>query len=49
MMMMMMMMMMIRGEKESTVLVVTAQGQPVSTNCFKNKVFKEEIDSKCLL
>jgi hypothetical protein len=33
------------GETEST--IVTAQGQAISTNYFKNKILKEEVDSKC--
>ena len=34
----------IKGEIEST--VVAAQDQAISTNYFKNKILKEEIDSK---
>jgi len=26
---------------------VAAQDQAISTNCFKNKILKEEIESKC--
>ena len=37
----------IKGETEST--IVTAQDQAISTNYFKNKIFKEETDSKCRL
>ena len=37
----------IQGETQST--IVTAQDQAVSTNYFKNKILKEEIDSKCQL
>jgi hypothetical protein len=37
----------ITGETEST--IVAAQDQAISTNCFKNKILKEETDSKCLL
>ena len=37
----------IRGETEST--IVAPQDQAVSTNYFKNKILKEEIDSKCQL
>jgi hypothetical protein len=33
------------GETEST--VVAAQDQTTSTNCFKRKIFKEEIESIC--
>ena len=35
----------IKGETESTVM--TAQDQAISTNCFRNKIMKEEIESKC--
>ena len=52
--MMMMMMMMIIiiiiiiiTETEST--IVAAQDQAISTNYFKNKILKEEIESKCRL
>jgi hypothetical protein len=34
----------IKGETESTILA--AQDQAVSTNYFKNKILKEEVDSK---
>jgi hypothetical protein len=37
----------IKGETEST--IVAAQDQAVSTNYFKNKILKEEVDSKCRL
>jgi len=37
----------IKGETEST--IVTAQDQAISTNYFKNKILKEEIQSKCRL
>jgi len=37
----------IKGETESTIVV--AQDQAFSTNYFKNKILKEEIDSKCWL
>jgi len=37
----------IKGETEST--IVAAQDQAISTNYFKNKILKEEIESKCLL
>jgi len=37
----------IKGETEST--VVSAQDQTISTNYFKNKIFKEEIECKCRL
>jgi len=37
----------IKGETEST--IVTAQDQAISTNSFKNKILKEEIESKCRL
>jgi len=37
----------INGETEST--IVEAQDQTISTNYFKNKIFKEEIESKCRL
>ena len=35
----------IKGETQST--IVAAEDQAVSTNYFKNKFLKEEIDSKC--
>jgi len=35
----------IRGETEST--IVAAEDQGISTNYFKNKILKEEIESKC--
>ena len=35
----------IKGEKEST--IVAAQDRAISTNYFKNKILKEEIESKC--
>jgi hypothetical protein len=34
----------IKGETEST--IVAAQDQAISTNYFKNKILKEEIESK---
>ena len=37
----------IKGETEST--IVAAQEQEISTNCFKNKILKEETESKCRL
>jgi len=37
----------IKGETEST--IVAAQDQVISTICFKNKILKEEIESKCRL
>jgi hypothetical protein len=37
----------IKGETESK--IVAAQDEAISTYCFKNKIFKEEIESKCLL
>ena len=37
----------IKGEAESTVVV--AQEQAISTNNFKNKILKEENESKCRL
>ena len=37
----------IKGETEST--IVAAQDQAISTNYFKNKIFTEEIESKCRL
>ena len=37
----------IKGETEST--IVAAQDQAISTNYFKHKILKEEIDSKCQL
>ena len=37
----------IKGETEST--IVAAQDQANSTNYFKNKILKEEIESKCRL
>ena len=37
----------IKGEPEST--IVAAQVQAISTNYFKNKILKEEIESKCRL
>jgi hypothetical protein len=37
----------IKGETEST--IVAAQDQAISTNYFKNKILKEEFDSKCWL
>ena len=37
----------IKGETEST--IVAAQGQAISTNYFKNKNLKQEIESKCRL
>ena len=35
----------IKGETEST--IVAAQDQAISTNYFKNKILKREIESKC--
>ena len=37
----------VKGETEST--IVAAQDQAISTNYFKNKIFKEEIESECRL
>jgi hypothetical protein len=37
----------IKGETEST--IVTAQDQAISLNYFKNKILREEIESKCQL
>jgi len=37
----------LKRETEST--IVAAQDQAISTNYFKNKIFKEEIESKCRL
>ena len=37
----------IKGETEST--IVAAQDQAISTNYFKNKILKQEIESKCRL
>jgi len=37
----------IEGETESTAVAV--QDQAISTNCFKNKILKEETESKCQL
>ena len=37
----------IKGETEST--IVAAQDKAISTNYFKNKILKEEIESKCRL
>ena len=37
----------IKGETEST--IVAAQDQAISTNYFKSKILKEEIESKCRL
>ena len=37
----------IKGETES--IIVAAQEQAISTNYFKNKIFKEETESKCRL
>jgi len=37
----------IKGETENT--IVAAQEQAVSTNYFKNKILKEETESKCWL
>ena len=37
----------IKGETEST--IVATQDQAISTNYFKNKILKEEIESKCRL
>ena len=37
----------VEGETGNT--IVAAQDQAVSTNCFKNENFKEEINSKCRL
>ena len=37
----------IKGETEST--IVAAQDRAISTNYFKNKILKKEIESKCRL
>jgi predicted restriction endonuclease len=37
----------IKGETEST--IVAAQDQTISTNYFKRKILKEEIESRCRL
>jgi len=37
----------IKGETEST--IVAAQDQAFSTNCLKNKILKEAVESKCWL
>jgi len=37
----------IKGETERT--MVAAQDQAISTNYFKNKIWKEETESKCRL
>jgi hypothetical protein len=37
----------IKGEIEST--IVAAQDQEISTNYFKRKILKEEIESRCRL
>ena len=37
----------IKRETEST--IVAAQDQAISTNYFKNKILKQEIESKCRL
>jgi len=37
----------VKGEIEST--IVAAQDQAIGTNYFKNKILKEEIESKCRL
>jgi hypothetical protein len=37
----------IKGETESTILA--AQDQAISTNGFRNKIMKEDTDSKCQL
>ena len=37
----------IKGETEST--IVAAHDQAISTNYFKNKILKEEIENKCRL
>jgi Spy/CpxP family protein refolding chaperone len=37
----------IKAEKQITIMAT--QGQAISTNCFKNKIWKEEIESKCWL
>jgi hypothetical protein len=37
----------LKGEIEST--IVAAQDQAISTNYFKNRILKEEIESKCRL
>jgi len=37
----------IKGETES--IIVAAQDQTISTNYFKNKILKQETESKCLL
>jgi hypothetical protein len=37
----------IKGETESTIM--TAQDQAISTNYFKKKILKQEIESRCRL
>jgi len=37
----------IKGETEST--IVAAQDQAINTDYFKNKILREEIESKCWL
>jgi hypothetical protein len=37
----------IEGETESAIL--SAQDREITTKCFKNKILKEEADSKCRL
>jgi hypothetical protein len=37
----------IKGETEST--IAATQDQAISTNCFKRKILKEEIGSRCRL
>jgi hypothetical protein len=36
-------------EKQKVQSIVTAQDQPISTNYFKRKILKEEIESRCQL
>jgi hypothetical protein len=36
-----------KGETDST--IVAAQDQAISINCFKRKILKEEIESRCRL
>jgi hypothetical protein len=36
-------------EAEKQITIMATQDQPISTNCFKNKNWKEEIESKCRL
>ena len=37
----------IKEETES--VIMAAEDKAISTNCFKNKILREDIDSKCRL